>query len=70
MFRENLVTLKIPFKGNSTPLVKVYKNDALFNYYHLTADTQVLCLLSLDKIWINNFNEPSYHLNVREIMVI
>ena len=70
VFCENFVTLKIPFKGSSTPLVKVYKNDSLFNYYHLTADTQVLCLLSLDKIWINNFNEPSYHLNVKEIMVI
>jgi hypothetical protein len=69
IFEEDLFTVKIPFKY-SKPLVKVYKNDSLFNYYHLTKDLEIICLLELDKLWINTFNEPSYNLNVKEIMVI
>jgi hypothetical protein len=70
VFHENFLTVKIPFKGYSNPLIKVYRNDALFNYYHLTVGMEILCLLCIDKIWINNFNEPNYYLNVKEIMVI
>ena len=32
VFKEDLVTIKIPFKY-SKPLVKLYKDESLFNYY-------------------------------------
>ena len=69
IFNEDLFTVKIPFK-NSNPLIKVYKDNSLFNYYHLSKDMEIICLLGIDKIWINNYNEPSYNLIVKEIMVI
>uniref|UniRef100_A0A6C0AZ71 Uncharacterized protein n=1 Tax=viral metagenome TaxID=1070528 RepID=A0A6C0AZ71_9ZZZZ len=69
IFNEDNFIVKIPFKY-SKPLVKVYKNDSLFNYYHLTKDLEIICLLELDKLWINNSNEPNYNLIVKEIMVI
>ena len=69
VFNEDLLTVKIPFKY-SKPLVKVYKNDNLFNYYHLEQDLEIICLLCIDKVWVNNFNEASYHLIVKEIMII
>ena len=68
VFHENYVTLKIPFRG-SNPLIKVYREDNLFNYYHLEVGMKIICLLGIDKIWINNFNEASYHLVVKEIMI-
>jgi len=68
VFENEFLTVKIPFKY-SKPLVKVYKDDSLYNYYHLTKDLEILCLLSIEKIWINNFDEASYHLNVKEIMI-
>lgn len=69
IFHEDLLTVKIPFKY-SKPLIKVYKNENLFNYYHLEEGMEILCLLVIDKIWVNNFNEASYHLNVKELMII
>ncbi len=65
----DLLTVKVPFKY-SKPLIKVYKNDNLFNYYHLEQDTDIICLLCIDKIWVDNFNEASYHLNIKEIMIV
>ena len=68
VFNENHVIVKIPFR-NRNPLVKVYKDDQLFNYYHLTVGMKIITLLGIDKIWINNFNEPNYHLIIKEIMI-
>ena len=69
VFNEDLFTVKIPFKY-SRPLVKVYKDDSLFNYYHLSKGMEIICLLNINKLWVSNYNEPSYNLNVKEIMVI
>jgi hypothetical protein len=69
VFSEDNFTVKIPFKY-SKPIVKVYNEIGLFNYYKLSKDTTVICLLTLDKIWINQYNEPNYNLIVKEIMVI
>ena len=68
VFNENHVTVKIPFR-NKNPLIKIYKDEQLFNYYHLTVGMKIICLLGIDKIWINNFNEQSYHLIIKEIMI-
>jgi hypothetical protein len=69
IFNEHLFIVKIPFKY-SRPLVKVYKDNSLFNYYHLSKGMEIICLITLDKLWINTINEPSYNLNVKEIMVL
>ena len=69
IFNEDLFKVKIPFKY-SNPLIKVYKDDSPYNYYHLSKGMEIICLLNLDKIWINNYNECSYNLNVKEIMVL
>ena len=37
VFDNDCFTVKIPFKY-SKPCIKVYKNESLFNYYHLTKD--------------------------------
>jgi hypothetical protein len=68
IFNGDHFTVKIPFKY-SKPLVKVYTEYGLFNYYHLRKDTEVICLLTLDKIWINQYKEPNYNLTVKEVMV-
>ena len=68
-FEDNFLTVKIPFKFGK-PQIKICKEGSLFNYYHLTNDTTVICLLSIDKLWINNFNELSYQIIVKEIMII
>jgi hypothetical protein len=44
-------------------------NEKLFNYYHLSESMEIICLLSLDKVWISNVNEPNYNLTVKEILV-
>ena len=47
---------KIPFKY-SKPLIKVYKDNKLFNYYHLAKGMEIICLLNLSKLWVNFKNE-------------
>ena len=69
VFNEDCFIVKIPFKY-SKPLINVYKDNKLFNYYHLTKGMEIICLLSLSKLWINFKNETSYNLNVKEILVI
>lgn len=69
VFNEDLVKVKIPCKL-SRPLVKIYKNDQLFNYYNLEKGMEVICLVGIEKVWVNNFGEPSYQLNVKEIMIV
>jgi hypothetical protein len=66
-FKENTFTVKVPYKY-SKPCIKVYLGDSLFNYYNLKNDTEIICLLSCDKIWINE-NKISYNLNVKEILI-
>ena len=67
IFNEDVFTVIIPFKY-SKPLVKVYKDDSLFNYYQLSKDMEIICLINIDKLWINNCIH--YNLNVKEIMVL
>jgi len=64
---KKTLLVKIPIKY-SKPLTKVIKDSQLFNYYHLTPGTQLICLLSSNSIWINDQN-PSYNLTVNEILI-
>ena len=69
IFKEDCFIVKIPFKF-SKPLVKVYKKNQLFNYYHLVKGMEIICLLNVNKLWVNCNDECNYNLNVKEIMVI
>ena len=69
IFNEDCFIVKIPFKY-SRPQINVYKDNKLFNYYHLTKGMTIICLVNISKIWINYKNESNYNINVKEIMVI
>ena len=69
LFQGDLITVKIPFKF-SKPMVDVYHNGSLFNYYHLSKGMDVLCLLEFHKLWINEYKEVKYNLTVKEIMLL
>jgi hypothetical protein len=66
-FKNDTFTVKVPYRY-SKPCIKVYFGDSQFNYYNLKKDTEIICLLSCDKIWINN-DKISYNLNVKEILI-
>jgi hypothetical protein len=70
IFKKDVFIVKIPFKF-SKPLVKVYLNDSkLFNYYHLTKGMEIICFVTIDKLWITENNFLNYNLNVKEIMLL
>ena len=63
IFDEEVFKVKINIKS-----CKIYDNDKLCNWYHLKPETEVICLVNIDKIWINN--EINYNLNIKEIMLL
>jgi hypothetical protein len=67
IIKNDAFILKIPVKSKP----KIYdSNNNLFNYYHLVKGNVLICLVSFDKIWTNEFNENTYNLNVKEIMLL
>ena len=69
IFKGDLFNVKIPFKF-SKPCIKVFFGEGLFNYYHLAKGMEIICLLTLDKLWMTNENDLSYNLNIKEIMLL
>ena len=68
-FDGTIFKVKIPFK-NGNPQVRVYSNeDKLFNYYHLTKGDQVICLMSICKLWKAN-EQINFNLNIKEVMLL
>jgi len=67
IFEDNTFIIKIPFKKEH---LRVYTKDNLVNYNFLKEGMNVICLTTLDKLWINKFNEPTYYLTVKEIMIM
>jgi hypothetical protein len=63
------VIVKIPCK-NGKPFVKVYKENKLFNYYHITQGMEIMCLLGINKLWVNSNQDVYYNLIVKEINII
>jgi len=69
VFKGDCFTVKIPFKY-SKPLINTYSsNGNIFNYYNLKEGMEIICLLSINNIWINFDNSVSYYLNVKEIKI-
>ena len=64
---DSTLKLKVPFKY-SKPIIKIYSENKLFNYYNLKPGMKIICLVSLNGIWINNYT--NYNLNIKEILII
>lgn len=60
------ITLKLPFR-NSRPEFKVLLESKLFNYHSLITGMEVICIVSLDKIW--NTDKLNYNLIVKDILL-
>lgn len=69
IFNGDCFIVKIPMKY-SKPQLNIYShNGSLFNYYDLREGMEIICLLSINKLWINFDNSISYYLNVKEILL-
>ena len=68
IFVDDTFRVKIPFKLDN-PILKIYKDSRLFNYYNLKPGMELICFLSCNNVWINFDNVVSYNLNVKEIMI-
>jgi hypothetical protein len=69
VFKGDCFTVKVPFKY-SKPLITTYSNNGnIVNYYHLKEGMEIICLLSINNIWINFDNSVSYYLNAKEIKI-
>ena len=69
IFNNDSFIVKIPFRY-SKPQIDVYKNNSLFNYYRVIKGMEIICLVYINKLWVNSDNEINYHLNVKEILII
>jgi hypothetical protein len=63
---ENFVQLKLPFR-NSRPEFKVLLDNRLFNYHNLISGMEVICIVSLDKLWITD--KINYTLTIKDILL-
>ena len=64
LFDGDIFKVKIKNKN-----FKIYLNGTLFNVYHLKRDMEIICLVSIYKLWINAYNIVSYNLKVDEIVI-
>ena len=62
IFKISNFVVKIPKNG-----LTVIKQGMLFNYHHLTVGMEIICLVSIQTIWITN--EINYNLTVKEILI-
>ena len=68
IFDGSYFKVKIPFT-NGNPQIKVFCGDNFFNYYNLKKGMEVICLVSISKIWKSVDTTTNYYLNVKEILV-
>ena len=61
--------VKIPFKYGKPQLNIFSKDDYLFNYYHLVEGMEIICLLSINTIWITLDGISNYSLIAKEILI-
>ena len=52
----------------SKPEFKVFFENRLFNYHHLKQSDEVICLVSISKLWKSN--TLNYNLIIKEIMLL
>jgi hypothetical protein len=59
----------INFKIKLSKSKKVYLNGEQFNFYHLKPLMKIICLVSIEKLWISQYLVLHYNLKVNEIVV-
>ncbi len=64
---ESLFKIKVKYQF-SKPIVNVYSNGSLFNYYHLSKGMEIICLLEFHKVW-NSQSNSYYNLTAKEILL-
>jgi hypothetical protein len=47
---------------------KIYKDNSLFNFYHLTKNSKAICLVRCDKIW--KTDKLYYNLKIKELLLV
>jgi len=71
-FDQNLTSLfiedtfKVKIKNNN---FKIYLNGNLFNLFNLKEGMEIICLVSISKLWMNLYNNLNYNLKVNEILI-
>jgi hypothetical protein len=68
IFNGETFKVKVPFR-NGNPLVKIYNDYNLLNYYSLKSKVTLIILLNISKIWTNS-ETVSYNLNAIEVKTI
>jgi hypothetical protein len=68
VFNDNILNLKFPYKF-SKPMFKVYFENRQFNHYNLKQEDSIICLVTIDKLWISQ-TEINYYLNIKEVMLL
>jgi hypothetical protein len=68
IFKDDCFLVKIPFR-NGQPQVRFYTKEGLVNYNILEKGMCVICLITIDKLWISNYNDANYYLTVKEMMI-
>jgi len=63
---DKFVKLKVHMKYLK-PIIKIVYNNELFNYYHLKPGMEVICLVTLNTLWISG-EVSNYNLIIKEIL--
>jgi hypothetical protein len=59
-------TFKVNIKNDN---FKIYLNGEQFNIYHLKPGMDIICLVSISKLWISSYNLLNYTLKVNEMVL-
>jgi hypothetical protein len=65
ILNDLFIKLKVQIKY-SKPIITIIYNNELFNYYHLVPGMEVICLVTLNTLWIND--SINYNLTIKEIL--
>jgi hypothetical protein len=65
LIENNLVKFKLKVSKSLRPEFKIINNGSLFNFHNLSAGMEIICLVSLEKLWITE--SINYSLTVKEI---
>jgi len=66
---DNLFTkdsFKVNIKNDS---FKIFYEGSQFNIYNLKEDMNIICLVSISKLWINLYDVLNYSLKVNEMLI-
>ena len=59
----------LSFKIKQNDDFKIFLNGRRFNNFNLTPGMEVICLLSLNKVWKNMYNVINYNIKINEMVI-